>query len=608
VQRSILGLSALFASLVLVTSCGQITVTITSPLNGQTVRAEDGVVVQVRTAGDNGALSFSCQLDGGPVTFCTPTGAPGSSLRQLRITPISDGLHTFTIRAIDTAGATGTASVSFLADIPLRVAIASPRDLERLTSDTPAVVFSASGATGAVSSTCRVDTGPERPCTSPHPLPDIADGPHQITVTARDASGAISSVSVPFLLDTGAWPVPVPVADVSGGTSHTCALLANAKVRCWGDNSFGQLGYANRLTIGDDEFPSTAGDVNVGGAVTQIAAGSSGHTCALLQTGGVLCWGFAGSAALGYGRTVPLTQEPASAGDVEVGAPAIQIAAGFRHTCAVLASGTVRCWGENANGELGHAHTTAIGDDEVPASAGDVNVGGAVRQISLGARHTCALLANGKVRCWGSNGAGQLGYGHGLTIGDDEAPASAGDVNVGGDVVQVAAGGAHTCALLTTGTVRCWGQAWSGQLGYASPENVGDDEAPASAGDVAVGGRVVQLSAGAEHTCVRLHDGAVRCWGSGNRAQLGYGNLSSIGDDELPASAGDVSVGGPAARIVAGSGHTCAVLAHGGVRCWGAVAFSASGPQPAAVLGYPRRDPVGDDESPSSAGDVLVGF
>ncbi|HEY6559297.1 MAG TPA: hypothetical protein VI072_18560 [Polyangiaceae bacterium] len=608
-KRSVVSLVCMLGSLLLLTSCGQIEVTILSPLTGQKVRADTGVLVRVQTAGTSGSVIFSCQLDGGPITFCTPSVVLSSGERALRITPISEGLHTFTLRAVDSAGATGSASVSFYADTPLRVAVASPANLERVTSPTPAAVFSSPGATGSVSYTCRLDDGPAAACTSPHAYADLPDGPHTIAVTARDASGELSSVTVPFSKDTGAWPVPVSVKEVSGSNWHTCALLVNGKVRCWGDGSYGQLGYAVRRTIGDDEFPSSAGDVNVGGAVTQIAASFSGHTCALLDTRQVRCWGYAASgAALGYAGVVPETDEPVSAGNVNVGGEVSQVALGYWHTCALLSTGNVRCWGENQHGELGYAHTNPIGDDEVPASAGDVNLGGAVRQISAGSSHTCALLAGGRVRCWGNNDSGQLGYGHTRAIGDDEVPASAGDVNVGGEVVQIAAGGGHTCALLAGGTVRCWGHAWEGELGYARRDNIGDDEPPASAGDVAVGGTVVQISAGSDHTCARLHDGAVRCWGSNVMAQLGYGNRISIGDDELPSSAGDVSVGGPVAQIDAGNSHTCAVLTSGALRCWGSATYSASGPALAPELGYPKRDPVGDDEPPSSAGDVFVGF
>jgi alpha-tubulin suppressor-like RCC1 family protein len=223
-----------------------------------------------------------------------------------------------------------------------------------------------------------------------------------------------------------------------------------------------------------------------------------------------------------------------------VGGAVTQLAAGGHHTCAVLSTGAVRCWGRGQYGQLGYGNTSNIGDDETPAMAGDVDVGGVVEQLAGGQVHTCALLDTGAVRCWGYGLYGELGYGNTSRIGDNETPASAGDVDVGGTVTQLAAGSMHVCALLDTGAVRCWGNAAAGKLGYGNLRSIGDNETPATAGDVDVGGPVVRLAAGELHTCAVLSTGAVRCWGSGWQGRLGYGNTNNIGDNETPASAGDV--------------------------------------------------------------------
>jgi alpha-tubulin suppressor-like RCC1 family protein len=171
-----------------------------------------------------------------------------------------------------------------------------------------------------------------------------------------------------------------------------------------------------------------------------------------------------------------------------------------------------------------------------------VEVGGVVTQVVTGMLHTCALLEGGRVRCWGASSYGQLGYGTTESIGDDETPASAGDVQVGGVVKQLAAGAFATCALLENGHVRCWGDGEMGELGYGNLSNIGDDELPSAAGDVDVGGLVTHLDMGFLHVCATLESGAVRCWGRGATAALGYGNLKNIGDDEAPATAGDLSL------------------------------------------------------------------
>lgn len=384
-----------------------------------------------------------------------------------------------------------------------------------------------------------------------------------------------------------------PVEDrLAAGGHHTCVRLATT-VRCWGHGEFGQLGYGNMNSIGDDETPASTGDVEVGGIVVELALGGS-HTCARLDTGAVRCWGFGAFGQLGYGSTESIGSEvtPASAGDVDLGGAVVELAAGARHTCARLETGAVRCWGWGNNGVLGYGNTDSIGDDESPASAGDVDVGGTVVELDAGGEHTCARLTTGAVRCWGW---GSLGYGNTNTIGDDEAPASAGDIDVGGVVVEIDAGYGHTCARLEAGNVRCWGSSDFGQLGYGNTNTIGNDETPASAGDVDVGGAVVELATGSFHTCARLEN-SIRCWGHGESGQLGYGNTNSIGDDETPASAGYVDIGGAVVEVVAGIDHNCARLQTGAVRCWGYNLFGE--------LGYGNTNWIGDDETPASAGDV----
>jgi len=218
------------------------------------------------------------------------------------------------------------------------------------------------------------------------------------------------------------------------------------------------------------------------------------------------------------------------------------VVTGDYHTCAVLSTGAVRCWGAGSFGRLGYANSNNIGDNETPASAGDVPVGGNVTQIAAGNSHTCAVLSTGAVRCWGWAYLGRLGYGNPNDIGDNETAASAGDVPVGGNVTQIAVGGAFTCALLSTGAVRCWGYADLGRLGYGNTNTIGDNETPASAGDVPVGGNVTQIAVGGAHTCALLSTGAVRCWGYADLGRLGYGNTNTIGDNETLASAGDVAL------------------------------------------------------------------
>jgi alpha-tubulin suppressor-like RCC1 family protein len=157
--------------------------------------------------------------------------------------------------------------------------------------------------------------------------------------------------------------------------------------------------------------------------------------------------------------------------------------------------------------------------------------------IVTGERHTCTLHETGEVWCWGNNSTGALGDRFRLLIGDDELPSSRPPVPIDGLVVQLSAGRQHTCATMTDGALRCWGLASEGQLGYGNTHNIGDNEDPAAAGKVNLGDTVESAAAGWAHTCAILSSGALRCWGAGSLGRLGLG-VSARADrrHELPSS------------------------------------------------------------------------
>jgi alpha-tubulin suppressor-like RCC1 family protein len=167
-------------------------------------------------------------------------------------------------------------------------------------------------------------------------------------------------------------------------------------------------------------------------------------------------------------------------------------------------------------------------------------------------------------------------------------------------VIQVATGNWHTCALIVGGRVRCWGRGDTGALGYGNLDTIGDDETPASVGDVEVGGTTVALIGGKPTMCALLDTGTLRCWGSGEAGRLGYGNVDVIGDDETPASVGDVPLGDLVVAATASSG-TCALLYSGGVKCWGSNYNYTLG-QP----GWPFDIDIGDDETPDTLAPIQI--
>lgn len=385
----------------------------------------------------------------------------------------------------------------------------------------------------------------------------------------------------------------LPTIQIATGKRHACSLYTSGRVRCWGSNFQGQLGLGHTQTIGDDEAPVTSLFVNIGDTVLQIEAGDQ-HTCALLSSGNVKCWGF--GQYLGNGNTSNIgdNEFPSAGGFVQLGGTATQISVGDTHSCALMNTGSVRCWGNGTYGQLGYPGISQVGSTVgiIP----DINLGGTAIQISAGGKHTCALLDTGAVRCWGQGQYGQIGYGNINNIGDNEDPSTAGDVDVGGNVVQISTGFEHTCALLDTGFVRCWGSNAQGRLGYGNVGNIGDYEQPSSVGDVVLDTPVSQVTCGYAQTCVLLTNGNVRCWGFGSRGQLGYGNTETIGDNESASAAGNISLGGLATQVDTGDTYSCSRLESGKVVCWG-----ISG----AHLGYgPGTGDVGDNELPSSVGAI----
>ena len=343
---------------------------------------------------------------------------------------------------------------------------------------------------------------------------------------------------------------------IAAGSVHTCAILDTGTVRCWGFGADGRLGSGSTSSIGDDEQPSSLPPVSLGaGHTAKAITAGDGHTCAILDDDTVRCWGFGLDGRLGYGSVDSIGDDEApglsSPVNLGPGRTARAISAGGSHTCAVLDNGAVRCWGFGGNGRLGYGKIADVGrsPDSTPDTVGPVNLGEGrtATAITAGFGHTCAVLDNGTVRCWGFSGDGRLGYGTQVDVGDDEQPGMVAPVNVGVNrtAMAITTGREHTCALLDNGTVRCWGFGGFGVLGYGTPNAVGDDETPGSVGPVELGATAIAISGGRDHMCARLGDGSVRCWGRGSNGRLGTCNEITIGDNELPTTAGLVALGQP---------------------------------------------------------------
>jgi cysteine-rich repeat protein len=384
---------------------------------------------------------------------------------------------------------------------------------------------------------------------------------------------------------------------VEAGWYHTCAVTFAGKVHCWGNNTYGQLGHGTTTQIGDTELPSTVAAVDLGGNAVSLALGEY-HSCALLDTGDVRCWGRANVGQLGLGSTTNLgdNEKPSAGPTLNIGGKVTQLAAGRNHTCALLDNGKVRCWGAGASGALGYNNVNNIGDGELPMSAGDVTVGVDVLQVAAGDSFTCVRTVGDNVRCWGAGASGRLGYANVNNIGDNEFPSVAGDVNFGAKCKAITAGATHTCVITETDNVRCWGLNSNGQLGYGHVNAIGDNEFPNVSGNVSLGDPIVEITAGLASTCARTPTGSVRCWGNSTYGQLGQANVLQIGDNEVPSVIQPIDTGAQTTQINSDWYQVCARLTTGGLRCWGR---SNNG-----QLGYGNTLSIGDNEIPGSVGEV----
>jgi len=380
------------------------------------------------------------------------------------------------------------------------------------------------------------------------------------------------------------------VVALATGDYHVCALSEGGVVRCWGASYYGRLGQPGYdENIGDDEPPSDWDPVQVADDVIDLAAGQD-HGCALRASGQVRCWGYGGLGQLGYGNTDTIGDDeaPAQAGDVPLPGAVASLAAGRSHTCAVLEDGRVACWGANNSGQLGLGHTNYIGDDEtVDAATGIVPLPGLVAEVTAGFEHTCARLESGDVICWGRQTEGQLGTGEPNAIGDDETVDTIGPIDLGGSAIDIDAFNNHTCAVLEGGGVRCWGNNGSGQLGNGDEtyDSVGDRKTPAEAGVVMLDEPAVQVETGTSHSCAVLVNGNVRCWGSDYANGVtddSYAYYNSV----VPVPPARIGV--PVQRLWAGYDYNCAVLDTAGVRCWGSNNGGVLGNP--AVTSSPLRD------------------
>jgi len=285
---------------------------------------------------------------------------------------------------------------------------------------------------------------------------------------------------------------------IAVGESFSCAVGTTGAVQCWGANFFGNLGNGDNSTrgYGASDMGVHLPAVNLGTGKTALSVAAYGSTaCAILNDASVKCWGYNGEGGLGLGDTANRGTSPSHLGDnlpavpLGTGRHAVQLAVGALHSCALLDDQTVKCWGGNDYGQLGQGDMGSRGDvqGELGDSLAPVDLGSGAKAkaVAAGSSHTCALLDDGRVKCWGANYWGQSGWGdyspRGTVAGQMGDALPSVELGTGRTAVAIGAGDAFTCALLDDATVKCWGTNASGELGQGDSQTRGDD--PGELGD-----------------------------------------------------------------------------------------------------------------------------
>ncbi len=460
-----------------------------------------------------------------------------------------------------------------------------------------------------VVSACKNKGGDESASDSPSPSPSPTDSPTDNKGASKPSTGEGERDGGENREDDDANSLPE--IQLVAGNNYNCALLrSSGEIKCWGESDLYQLGQMKRENIGDE--PNEMGDqlsaIKLDGTRTAkaVSAGLS-HTCAILSDDQVKCWGYGRKGMLGQGNEHLIGDE---AGEIENLATvdlgkdrtAKAVGVGWDHTCALLDNDTVKCWGSGSAGILGNGKKEDLGDskdetgDNLPTI--DFGNGRTAKAISAGGWHTCVILDNDTVKCWGNGRDGLLGQGSEDNLGDEEDEVKdmpVVDLGNGRTAKAISAGGGHTCAILDDDTVKCWGGNTTGKLGQGHSAPLGaesgemGDELPVV--NLGAGRKAKSISTGGNNTCVVLDNNTAKCWGGGAYGQLGAGKADRIGNNsgEMEALKPiNFGKGRTVKTITAGGSHVCALLDDNAIKCMG---FGQKG-----QLGNGSTDNLGDND------------
>jgi len=598
-------------------------------------------------SGGYGSLTFSVSQGAG--TINSSTGA--------YIAPSSAG--TETVRVTDSLGNFAEATVTVFAGLTI-----SPNTKTLATNRK--VTLTAAGGMAPYSFSLISGEGSIDPDTGVYIAPSSA-GNAQVQVTDSLNNTSTSTINI----------ISISKVVSNPQATHSCALFSNGGLKCWGNNASGQLGYGNTTSRGTGTTSTTGMGDNLpfvtpilGKMAKDVVVGGS-HTCVILQDDTATCWGANTKGQLGqgnnytYGKTTATTTcngtslscAMSQLAAINFGGQSTikRIYAGNVHTCAILMDDSTRCFGDNSKGELGINSTTNIGTTAAQMTAlAAIGLGSGkfATSLALGDLHTCALLNDGNVRCWGNNANGQLGvdsvvlYGNATTTGatcvGNKACAMSellnlNPINLGQSAKAIRAGVSMSCAILNDNSAKCWGNNSKGELGQNNTIKYGNSTATSGTSrtitnltpltgtslGMGSGSSIIDLaisyysSGSASGVCAISDTSKVKCWGGNSTYQAGiatgtsattivsigttatasstaatmtstatgttsYTNLTNIGTSAVPGS------------LMGGAGYYCTVInSNSDVKCWGNNAKGQLGMENTTSLGS-RGSQMGD--------------
>ena len=293
------------------------------------------------------------------------------------------------------------------------------------------------------------------------------------------------------------------IVKIDAGSDYNCGILDNGSVMCWGHNNDGRAGAGlqqNGFAAGDQFVPALiTGSLGANRTAVAISAGGQSTTCALLDNGSVACWGGGENGYLGNGDTND-SYIPTLTGSFGAGRTAVAISTAQQHSCAILDNGSVACWGKGGEGQLGNGGTD---DKYTPTLTSSLHpdLNRTAIALATGLWYTCALLDNGQVSCWGRGSSGQLGNGENQ---DKYTPTLTNSFGENRTATSISAYSYSTCAILDNGAVSCWG---SGIYGILGNGGTSDQYSPTLTSSLGTGRTAVALSTGNDHTCAILDNG-----------------------------------------------------------------------------------------------------